>query len=137
MGSAGSGSFGTYRIGNRQPIDGTESGNRNLGDGTGGRAGEVECPAIINNIRLEDVATSDYYNNHHSLPSIGDSVNLNDTIYKGRLVVKITSTDEVLGNLPTRHNYLINCIKKGWQYTGDVVASGTTPVPFIVVTLHA
>jgi len=132
MGSSGSGKFGTYRGGNGQTTGGvgTESG-------IGGGTGEIECPSVIENIRLEDVATSDYYVNHQSLPSHGESVEINKNIYKGRLVVTVTSTSEVLGNLPTQYNYLINCIKKGMQYTGTVVASGIIPIPFAVVTLRA
>lgn len=129
MGSSGSGKFGTYRVGNGQTTGGTGS--------VSGGTGEIECPSVIENIRLEDVATSTYYINHQSIPSRGDPVELNNTVYKGRLVVMATSTGEVLGNLPTQYNHLINCIKKGMQYAGTVVASGMIPVPFVVVTLHA
>ena len=124
MGSTGSGRYGTYQVGNGQ----TANGN-------GGSAGEIECPSVIENIRLEDVATLDYYINNHSLPSADNKIELNNTVYKGRLVVKDISTNEILGNLPTQYNFLINCIKKGMQYTGTVVLSGTTPVPFVIVKL--
>jgi len=139
MGSAGSGKFGTYRVGNGQTTGGTGtgSGGAGAGGGLGGGTGEIECPSVIENIRLEDVAISDYYVNHQSLPSRGDPVELNNNVYKGRLVVKATLTGEFLGNLPTQYNHLINCIKKGMQYSGAIVASGITPVPFVVVTLHA
>lgn len=135
MGSAGLGKFGTYRVGNGQTTG--EAGTGSGGGGLGGGTGEIECPSVIENIRLEDVAISDYYVNHQSLPSRRDPVELNSTVYKGRLVVKATSTGEVLGNMPTQYNHLINCIKKGMQYSGAIVASGMTPVPFVVVTLHA
>lgn len=138
MGSSGSGKFGTYRVGNGQTTGGTGSGSGGAGGGgVGGGTGEIECPSVIENVRLEDVATSAYYINHQSIPSRGDPVELNSTVYKGRLVVMATSTGEVLGNLPTQYNHLINCIKKGMQYAGKVVASGITPIPFVVVTLHA
>ena len=131
MGSAGSGRFGTYRTAKSQVE--IENGN----DGVGGGIGEVECPSNIENIRLEDVATSQYYVTHKSLPPSGDPVELNNTIYRGRLVVVVVSTGEILGNLPTQYNYLIKCIKKSMQYSGSVVLSGLIPVPFVVVTLHA
>ncbi len=134
MGSSGSGKFGTYHIGNDK---GSSSSGTGVGGVGGGGTDEIGCPTIIQNIRLEDVATSDYYVHHNLLPTSGDPVYLSNTIYKGRLVVKVTSTNEILGNLPTQYNYLINCIKKGMQYTGVVVASGSTPVPFVVVTLNA
>lgn len=130
MGSAGSGRFGTYRTA-KSEVE-IENGN----DGVGGGIGEFECPSNIENIRLEDVATSNYYVTHKSLPSNGEPVELNNTIYRKRLVV-VVSTGEILGNLPTQYNYLINCIKKGMQYSGSVVLSGSRSVPFVVVTLHA
>lgn len=132
MGSSGSGKFGTYRTGNGKGTSGSGTGA-----GIGGGTDEIECPSIIENIRLEDVATSDYYVNHNLLPASGDQVYLNSTIHNGRLVVKAVSTDEIIGNLPTQYNFLVNCIKKGMHYNGAVIASGTTPIPFVVVTLHA
>lgn len=78
MGSAGSGRFGTYRIENGQITGGTGI------DDIGGGIGEFECPSNIENIRLEDVATSNYYDTHKSLPANGVPVDLNNIIYKGR-----------------------------------------------------
>lgn len=80
MGSAGSGRFGTYRTAKSQVE--IENGN----DGVGGGIGEFECPSNIENIRLEDVATSNYYVTHKSLPSNGEPVELNNTIYRKRIV---------------------------------------------------
>jgi len=138
MGSSGSGRFGTYRVGTGKETGGSGSG---IGggsiEGAGGNTGEIECPNTIENIRLEDVATSEYYVRNQFLPSSGEAVSLHSTIYKGRLVVRTTSTGEIIGNLPTQYNFLINCIKKGMNYTGSIVASGEKPVPFIVVTLNA
>jgi len=103
MGSAGSGSFGTYRINGSSDSEGnnregsTGVGSGNMGFGTG----EVECPKSIENIRLEDIATSEYYVQHQSLPSYGEAVSLRSKIHNGRLVVENLSAKEVLGNLPT------------------------------------
>lgn len=135
MGSAGSGKFGTYHVGNGETV--TKSGQNGMTSSVGGRAGEIECPDVIEHIRLEDVAISEYYVNKHSLPNSSEAVELRNTIYKGRLVVTSTSTGEILGNLPTQYNYLINCIKRGTKYTGTVISSGKSPVPFVVVSLHA
>lgn len=125
MGSAGSGKFGTYRIG----------GNTIIG-GVGG-SGEVECPTLIENIRLEDVATSEYYTKYHNLPGLQSRIQLRDRTYTGRLVIETVDTQEVVGNLPTQYNYLLNCIQKGLKYTGLVISSGGSPIPFVVVTLNA
>lgn len=128
MGSAGSGRFGTYRIG----------GNSDLNDVRNGvnRISEVECPKIIENIRLEDVATSELFAKHHTLPAVHSRVQLRNTIHLGRLVVETSDTYEVIGNLPVQYNYLINCIKV-MTYSGKVVSSGISPIPYVVVTLYA
>ena len=138
MGSSGSGKFGTYHVGNGKGAGDSETGiGGGIGGSVGGGTGEIECPSTIENIRLEDIATSEYFVKNQSLPPSGDHVNLHTAIHKGRLVVKATSSEEIIGNLPTQYNYLINCIKKGINYTGVVIASGEKPVPFVVVTLNA
>lgn len=126
MGSSGSGKFGTYHIGNGESgIAGTSEKS------------EIECPKIIENIRLEDVATSEYYVKHNNLPAIHTKVQIRNKIYLGRLVVETIDTHELIGNLPTQYNYLINCINSGLYYTGNVISSGKLPIPFVVVTLNA
>lgn len=131
MGSSGSGQFGTYHVG----TGGTAPGKGQ--NGMGGSSGELECPVRIEYIRLEDVADSEYYINNCSLPAPGEAVELDRSLYKGRLVVSAASTGEILGNLPTEYNYLINCLISGIGYSGTVISSGTIPVPFVVVTLYA
>lgn len=131
MGSSGSGSFGTYRIGGESGVSGGE-----LIGGVSG-PGEVGCPKVIENIRLEDVATSEYYVKYHALPSVRSIVNLRDKVYLGRLVVETSDTQVIIGNLPTQYNYLLNCLKDGLNYTGTVISSGDSPIPFVVVTLSA
>jgi len=125
MGSSGSGRFGTYRIGG-------EAGAN--GGGISG-TGEVGCPEVIENIRLEDVATSEFYTNNHMLPAVQSQVTLRDQVFLGRLVVETSDTHEVIGNIPTNYNYLLNCIKNGFHYSGRVISSGESPIPFVVVTL--
>lgn len=148
MGSSGSGKFGTYHVGGSGGTSGQRKpevpnggyGGIFSGQGysgvTGGGAGEIECPPVIEYIKLEDVAISQYYVAHNSLPNPGESVKLHGTIVNGRLVVTVSSTGEILGNLPTEYNYLINCLMRGITYTGTVASSGVSPVPFAVVSLH-
>lgn len=125
MGSSGSGMFGTYRGGGAGSIV------------NGGNIGEDGCPLEIENIRLEDVAISEYFLNHDNVPSFGESVELSTHLVNKRLVVVLTSTQEVIGNMPVTYNYLKLCIKKGKRYSGAIKSSGLSPIPFIVVNLYA
>lgn len=135
MGSSGNGRFGDYK-----PDKSSEKNQRGMGQGIIkgiGSGGEIECPTEIPMIRLEDVAISDYYQNHHDLPQKGEDIYLNPQIHNGRLVVMSSDTQEIVGNLPTKYYYLINCLKAGKCYSGTVVFSDLQPVPSVVVTLYA
>ena len=116
MGSSGNGMFGTYRGGGAGSIV------------RGGNNGGDECPLAIENILLEDVAISEYFQNHKDVPSTGQAVELSMQLVNKRLAVVLSSTQEVIGNL---------CIKKGKRYSGEIKSSGLSPVPFIVVNLYA
>ena len=118
MGSSGNGMFGTYRGGGAGSIV------------RGGNNGGDECP-------LEDVAISEYFQNHKDVPSTGQAVELSMQLVNKRLAVVLSSTQEVIGNLPVSYNYLNLCIKKGKRYSGEIKSSGLSPVPFIVVNLYA
>lgn len=124
MGSTGRGMFGTYRGGGAGSI-------------TNGNAGEIECPLEIENIRLEDVAISEYFMNHGNVPFVGESIELSMKLVDKRLAIVLTSSREVIGNLAVKYNYLNLCIKKGKRYSGVVKASGLSPIPYIVVNLYA
>lgn len=137
MGSSGSGKFGTYHVDNPKGANAGAEDGEGASNRSGGANGEIECPKNIENIRLQDVATSENYLNNKNVPQNSEEVYLNDRIVNGRLVVMLASTGEIVGNLPTQYNFLINCIKSGYGYAGSVVASGFTPVPFIVVSLYA
>lgn len=137
MGSSGIGRFGNYPMGGSSRSSGRRDGMIG-GSGTGGGfGGKLVCPNVIKHIRLEDVAMSEYYMNKHSVPEVDGEVELSGEIHFGRLVVSLISTGEVIGNLPTDYNYLIDCINMGKEYTGSILSSGTSPVPYVVVTLYA
>ena len=125
MGSAGNGRFGMYSGGGAGSIVG------------GGNVGGDECPLVIENILLEDVAISEYFLNHNDVPSAGEPVELAMQLVNKRLAVVLTRTQETIGNLPVSYNYLNLCIKKGKRYSGEIKSSGLSPVPFIVVNLYA
>ena len=125
MGSSGSGMFGTYL------------GNGAGSIGNGGNTNGDACPLEIENIRLEDVAISEYFSNHNDVPPTGEPVELSMKLVNKRLAIVLTSTQEVIGNLPVTYNYLNLCIKKGISYSGAIRSSGLSPIPFIVVNLYA
>lgn len=131
MGSAGSGHMGDYKSGNIKATTG-------VGAGVGGASGgESSCPLAIENIKLEDVATSEFYRSHGTVPTSSASVRLRDEVNNGRLVVELKETGEIIGNLPTRYSYLLTCIKLGTNYEGSIVSSGLSPIAYVVVSLNA
>ena len=121
MGSSGNGMFGTYRGGGAGSIV------------RGGNNGGDECPLAIENILLEDVAISEYFQNHKDVPSTGQAVELSMQLVNKRLAVVLSSTQEVIGNLPVSYNYLNLSIKKGKRYSGQIKSSGLSTVHLIVV----
>jgi hypothetical protein len=124
MGSRGNGRFGFYRREGAGALDGSKNG-------------ELSCPLEINNIKLEDIAVSDYYFKYHDVLPSESQIELLDTIINKRLVVRSTSTQDIIGNLPISYNYLNLCIKKGYRYSGVVISSGLSPIPYTVVNLYA
>lgn len=125
MGSSGNGMFGTYRGGGAGSI--VNSGNNDV-DG---------CPLVIENISLEDVAISEYFQDNNDVPSVGEPVELKSQLVNKRLAIILAKTQQVIGNLPVSYNYLYLCIKKGKRYSGVIKSSGLSPIPYIVVNLYA
>lgn len=132
MGSSGYEKFGTYHFGDN-PFGSNYPGG--IGGAAGG-GGEISCPSVVELIRLEDVALSEYYQNNKAVPPVGSEVELDSIVNHGRLAVKLSSTEEVLGNMPTEYNYLLTCLQSGMYYSGTVVSSGEIPIPYVVVTLY-
>lgn len=125
MGSTGSGMFGTYPGGGGGAL------------GSSRDAGGDNCPLTIENIRLEDVAISEYYLNNTDVPTVGEDVELSAQLVEKRLAVVLTETQEVIGNLPVIYNNLKICMTKGMSYAGEIKSSGISPIPYIVVNLYA
>jgi hypothetical protein len=114
MGSRGSGKFGDYII---------PTGSSDL------------CSTPIRNVKLEDTAHSDYYINHHAIPVVGTQVHIRPTLLSGRIAIETVNSGETVGNLPTKYNYLLPCIKLGKTYSGMIVSGSLTPIPFVTVNL--
>ena len=80
-------------------------------------------------IELEDVAHSDYYRTHSQVPSEGTPLYIE---HRKRIVATL-DTGESVGSLPTKMNYLAECLKSGFRYHG-VVKSSTKS---LFSTIHA
>ena len=125
MGSSGSGMFGTYLGGG---IGSTKVGKD---------AGTDVCPLLIEHMKLEDVAISTYFIDNGDVPSCGKDVEVSVELINKRLAVVLSDTQEDIGNVPVSYNILNFCIAKGKRYSGRIVASGISPIPYVVVTLYA
>lgn len=115
MGSSGSGHISDY------PGSSPKTGSGG-GGGGGSSPGEDRCARAFS-VQLEDIEQSDYFKAHNSTPPIDTELVV---VQKKRLVAQ-TRRGEVVGNLPTNHNYLASCLKDGWSYVGKVSAAKNGP----------
>ncbi|MDF2842036.1 MAG: hypothetical protein K0R00_462 [Herbinix sp.] len=126
MGSSGSGRFGNYS---------SEGAGSFLGGGNA--KGEISCPLELLLLKLEDIATSEYYLKYHNVPSISITIEVKSEMVNRRLVVIESESELVIGNIPVEYNYLNICIKKGMIYSGVICSSNIKPIPYVVVNLYA
>ncbi len=120
MGSTGSGSFTDYS--QYKPTG--SSGN-------GGGSGEDICGKAFST-HLQEVSRCFYYLNYNTIPPLGTDVKVR---FNGlRLSVETLSGEEI-GYLPTRYNYLKNCLADNFTYSGKVTSSTETPVPSVHVDI--
>lgn len=91
---------------------------------TGGKDTVYICNKAVAT-SLEDVATSDYFKKHGTVPAKGTPVIITST----SRIVAVDDKGDVIGNLPTEYNYLLGCIEEGYQYEGEVTDSFTSPLP--------
>lgn len=119
MGSTGSGNFSDYK-----KFPGAIKGV------TGADDSEDKCALAFSSL-IEDVDTCEYYRIKGTLPAVGTEVYID---FKVRLVVK-SNDGLIIGYLPTKYNYLRNCIMKGFTYTGVVSSASSTPINTVVVDI--
>ena len=119
MGSTGTGNFSDYK-----------NFPRAIKGITGAEDSEDKC-ALAFSTFIEDVDTCEYYSKKGTLPAVGTKVCID---FKVRLVVK-SNDGLILGYLPTKYNYLRNCIVKGFTYTGVVSVASSTPINTVVVDI--
>lgn len=119
MGSSGTGNFSDY-LNFQGAIKGV----------TGAEDSEDKCALAFSTL-IEDVDTCEYYSKKRTLPSVGTEVFVD---FKFRLLVK-SNDGLIIGYLPTKYNYLRNCIVKGFNYTGVVSNASSTPINTVVVDI--
>ncbi|OMD77810.1 MULTISPECIES: hypothetical protein [Paenibacillus] len=112
------------------------SGTGSFGDLKGSSESQM-CLRSIKDDWLEEVARCDFFKTQGGVPSIMHPVHIHNSIVNGRIVVVSTSTDEIIGLLPSSYSYLLGCMKKGHQYIGTVVHSVNTPIPKVMVNIDA
>lgn len=119
MGSSGPGNFSDY---SNYP--------RAIKGVTGAVDSEDKCALAFSTL-IEDVDTCEYYSKKGVLPAVGTEVYVD---FKVRLVVK-SNDGLIIGYLPTKYNYLRNCIVKGFTYTGVVSVASSKPINTVVVDI--
>lgn len=128
MGSSGTSSFSDY--------PGSRGGSRASGEGAGGggagEGGDV-CERPFQT-HLEEVATCDYYRNNGAVPSDSTTVSIRNTLVSGRIGIQ-TSNGVLIGYLPTSFNYVLQCINRGFSFTGKVTNADERPTPSVHVSL--
>jgi len=110
MGSSGSGSFTDYPGSGKNEAD---------------AAPEDRCKKALSS-QLEDVEHHAYYTAHGKPPPIG-------TVLEVALVKRVVAVadGEIVGNLPTRLNYLAGCMRAGYEYVGIVTTSKSGPTVIV------
>jgi hypothetical protein len=132
MGSRHSGRFPDFPPSRRKGGGGPSGGP----GGRGPEEGDDRCSRDLLDIPLEEVGRSEFFNAHQSLPGVGTSVRLRQTLLGPRLSVD-TEAGESVGFLPTAYNYLVSCVRRGFSYAGKVTSSTLKPVPSVRVNLYA
>lgn len=122
MGSTGSGSFSDYS--GSRPKEGDN------GAGGGGASGDDRCERAIA-CTLEEVERSEYFTAKGDVPSAGIAISIEQ---RGRLFA-VAPNGQTIGALPTRFNYLAECMTAGFSYAGFVTASATNPVATVSVDM--
>lgn len=134
MGSSGANYFG--EIDKIRQSGASEASLFSPGDGNGtgpGAGGKVERDRVI---RLEDVATSEYYKHRNTVPFAGTPVYIGTELFNKRMVVRETDSNSVLGNLPVKHQISFIRALDGVIFRGEVASSSTQPIPSISVKIN-
>jgi hypothetical protein len=131
MGSAGTGNFTDYP----GSQGGKPQGKKGGGGGGGQTPDDSGCDSPLEDIDLEEVASSEYVTDHKTVPPLKTKVRVRQQLSSGRIVVETVSSSESVGYLPTAHNRVVRCMKNGWKYAGTVIDSSSKKLPKVRVTL--
>ena len=144
MGSTGTGTFSDYpgSEGGRPGKSGGggrggASQGGGGGQGGGGKLSNDRCGAKLDGISLQEVANCTYYREHESPPPKKSRVRIRKKLFGGRVAIEIQDTKEVIGLLPTKFNYIVPCMKDGWEYTGSIVDTSKAKIPKVIINLKA
>ena len=121
MGSSGSGSLTDYS--KRKPT-GSEMND-------GGGSGKDACGKGFST-SLEEVSRCFYFINAGTVPPVGAEVTV---FFNGVRLSIETAKGEEVGYLPTKYNYIRNCMADGFNYSGVISASSMKPVPSVTVDI--
>lgn len=120
MGSTGSGNLSDY--------SGSGPKGGEAGDGGGGASGDDRCERAFS-CSLEEVERCDFFGAVGGVPEPGTTLTIEQ---RGRLFA-IDANGQSVGALPTKFNYLADCINAGFSYEGRVVASTGSPMTSVSV----
>lgn len=121
MGSSGSGSFTDY----------SKQKSKTTGGKSGGASGDDKCGKAFST-SLEEVSRCDYFTSTGKVPPRGTEVAI---IFNGVRLAAVTKKKEEIGYLPTKYNYIRNCLVDGFNYLGVVSSSSLKPVPTVLVDI--
>ncbi|MFA6483406.1 MAG: hypothetical protein WCW62_12560 [Bacteroidales bacterium] len=127
MGSTGTGHFTDYSD-NQRPRNNEDPSEPHE---TGGRSGNDKCQRAFST-NLEEVASSQYLIQNGYLPPVGTNVFIS---FNERIVAE-TEDGVCIGFLPTRFNYLLNCIENGFSYSGVIARSNSIPLPSLTIDVN-
>ena len=119
MGSSGSGSFTDYS--NQKP--------KSSGTKSGGGSGDDKCSKAFST-QLEEVSRCKYFISTGKVPPKGTEIKI---VFSGIRLTALTNKNEEVGYLPTKFNYIKNCLADGFKYEGVVSTSSMKPVPSVSV----
>lgn len=120
-------------LGNPNAYPGGSGGSDSDGQGGGGLPQDEERCATEIYATLEDVEKHDYYKRSSSLPSVGAAIRVEHR----KRIVAVDQSGTAIGSLPIAYNYLAECLKEGFEYTGTITASHKSHGKPVVVQFTA